>query len=46
MSAKFWLETPALARNVGFSARELGVLQRLVREHRTQLIEAWHEFFG
>jgi len=45
-SAKFWLERVALARNVGFSARELGVLQRLVTERRDKLLEAWHDFFG
>lgn len=45
-SAKFWLHDGGLARNVGFSAKELGVLQRLVLEHRTQLLEAWHGFFG
>ncbi len=45
-SAKFWLERVALARNVGFSARELGVLQRLVVERRDELLEAWHGFFG
>jgi hypothetical protein len=32
-SAKFWIENVALARNVGFSARELGDIQRLVRQH-------------
>ena len=45
-SAKFWLNNVSLARNVGFSARELGVLQRLVTEHREQLLEAWNGFFG
>ena len=45
-SAKFWLHDGALARNVGFSARELGVIQKLVLEHRTRLLEAWHGFFG
>ena len=45
-SAKFWLTPVSLARNAGFSARELGVLQRLVGAHCADLIEAWHEFFG
>jgi hypothetical protein len=45
-SAKFWLENVALARDIGFSAKELGEAQRIVREHREQLLEAWHEFFG
>lgn len=45
-SAKVWLEGVALAGNVGFSAKELGEVLRLVREHQTQLLEAWHDFFG
>jgi len=45
-SAKFWLSNIALARNIGFSAKELGVLQRLVVEHQATLLEAWNGFFG
>ena len=32
-TAKFWIENLSLARNIGFSAQELGEAQRLVREH-------------
>lgn len=46
VSAKFWIENVALARNVGFSAKELGILLRLVREHQSTLLEAWYEYFG
>ena len=46
-TAKFWIENPSLARNIGFSAQELGEAQRLVREeHREDFLEAWHGFFG
>ena len=45
-SAKFWLARVDLARNAGFSARELGELRRLVRDHRAALLEAWHGYFG
>ncbi|MBA3519082.1 MAG: DUF4160 domain-containing protein [Rhizobiales bacterium] len=45
-SAKFWIENVSLARNSGFSAKELGEVQRFVREHREQFLEAWHDFFG
>jgi hypothetical protein len=45
-TAKFWIENVALARNIGFSAKELGDIQRLVRQHRIELSEAWHGFFG
>ena len=30
-SAKFWLQSVALARNVGFNAQELNEIQRIVR---------------
>lgn len=45
-SAKFWTENVALARNIGFSAKELGILLRLVREHQQTLLGAWYEYFG
>jgi hypothetical protein len=45
-TAKFWIENVSLARNISFSAKELGDIQRLVREHRTELLESWHGFFG
>jgi Domain of unknown function (DUF4160) len=45
-TAKFWIENLSLARNIGFSAQELGEAQRLVREHREDFLEAWHGFFG
>lgn len=45
-TAKFWIEKVVLARNIGFSAKELGEALRLVRKHREHFLEAWHEFFG
>lgn len=45
-SAKFWLDKVAVARNVGFSATELAEVRRLVVAHRSQILEAWHVFFG
>lgn len=45
-SAKFWLESVEVARNIGFSAKELRKLHKLVAEHRTILLEAWHGYFG
>ena len=44
-SAKFWLDPISLSRNLGFNARELRRLQLIVMEHRTELLEAWNEFF-
>jgi len=45
LSAKFWLSPVLLARNRGFSARELRQVERIVRENRQQLLEAWNEYF-
>lgn len=45
-SAKFWVQPVALARNFGFSPRELRALQDVVSENQTAFMEAWHEHFG
>ncbi len=45
-SAKFWLNPLALARNFGFSARELGKFEKIVGKNETSLVEAWNEDFG
>lgn len=46
LSAKFWLDPVALARNFGFAARELNTLQSIVRKERQRLLEAWDGYFG
>ena len=46
LSAKFWLEPPELARNVGLGATELRRVQSVVSEHRSVLLEKWHGYFG
>ncbi|MGB2621363.1 MAG: DUF4160 domain-containing protein [Candidatus Acidiferrum sp.] len=46
LSAKFWLDPVALARNFGFSAAELHRVESLVEEHATEFIEAWNGHFG
>jgi hypothetical protein len=45
-TCKFWLEPLSLARNHGFSARELNTIRRLVSDHRTKIVEAWREHCG
>jgi hypothetical protein len=45
-TAKFWLEPVALAKNIGFSAKELRKLESLVEENKVMLAEAWYEYFG
>jgi hypothetical protein len=44
--AKFWLEPVQLAANHGFNGRELNRIQRLVEEHRHELLGAWNEYFS
>jgi hypothetical protein len=46
LSAKFWLDPVQLAANFGFRAHELREIQSIVSNHRTELLEASHEFFG
>ncbi len=46
LSAKFWLNPVSLARNRGFSARELRQVEEIVQENRQILGEAWNEYFG
>lgn len=46
LSAKFWLNPVSLARNLGFDARELRHIEKIIREHQTELLEAWHGYFS
>jgi Domain of unknown function (DUF4160) len=41
--AKFWLDPIALASNYGFKAHELNEIERIIREHQVEFLEAWHE---
>lgn len=44
-SAKFWLSPLSLARNMGFGARELRMIERMVAENRQRFLDAWNEYF-
>jgi hypothetical protein len=44
--AKFWLSPVAVARSVGYGARDLRELRRLVEQNRDLLEAKWHEYFG
>jgi hypothetical protein len=46
LSAKFWLEPVELARNRGFSPKELRRIRKLVILHREVFLEAWHGHLG
>lgn len=45
-TAKFWLTPAALAYNIGFRARELRDIQRIVSERSAEFLEAWNDYFG
>ena len=45
--AKFWLEPiVSLAIYHGLSSRKLNDIQKLVEEHKNEIIEAWQRYFG
>lgn len=41
--AKFWLDPVELERNRGFAGHELRKIEDLVREHESELIDAWND---
>jgi hypothetical protein len=46
LSCKFWLRPVALARNLGFSAKELRDIEKIITENNQLLWEAWNGYFG
>jgi hypothetical protein len=45
-TAKLWLRTLTLAWNSGLRPPELRQIRRIIEIQQSQLLEAWHEFFG
>ncbi len=45
-TAKFWLRPVRLARNFGYSNRQVAELSDKVREERLRFLEAWRVHFG
>lgn len=45
-SAKVWLDEVALAKNIGYNARELRYILKLTADHQQTLLEAWNDYFG
>jgi hypothetical protein len=43
--AKFWLDPVRLERSGRFRRPELAAIQRIIVEHRDELMEAWDEYF-
>ena len=46
VSAKFWLQPVVLARNFGFTPRELRRIKNLIEKNQEKLLEAWHGHLG
>jgi hypothetical protein len=44
--AKFWLDPIRLQSSGGFSRVEIARMEKLVRDHRVVLTEAWDEYFA
>lgn len=44
-AAKFWLEPVRLQGSAGFSAIEIRQVERLILQHRSDLLGAWHAYF-
>jgi len=44
--AKFWLDPVRLQRSGGFGSNEINRMQRLVDEHREELMRNWNEYFS
>jgi len=44
--AKVWLSDCGLAASKGFSQRDIARILQAVQEHRQQMLEAWHGYFG
>ena len=44
-TCKFWLRPVALARNLGFSPKELRSIEALTIKHSQEILEAWNEYF-
>ena len=43
--AKLWLTPVTLAQSRGFRTGEISEILNMVREHREQFLERWHEHF-
>nr|WP_245197676.1 DUF4160 domain-containing protein [Jiella mangrovi] len=43
---KVWLKDMRLARNAGFSAREVNAIMKIVAKNNDSFLEAWNDHFG
>ena len=43
--AKFWLDPVWLQRSGGFRQPEITRVSEMIEEHRTEIVEAWNDYF-
>jgi hypothetical protein len=44
--AKFWLDPIRLQMSGGFRRPEIVRIAKILEEHQSEIVEAWHEYFG
>lgn len=44
--AKFWIDPIRLQSSGGFNRIEISKMHKIIKEHHSQLLEAWNEYFG
>ncbi len=44
--AKFCLDPVRLQRSGGFNRTDIGRIHRIIEDHRSELVEAWNDYFG
>lgn len=44
--AKFWLDPIRLQKSGGFRRPEIVRIAKILEEHQSEIVEAWHEYFG
>jgi hypothetical protein len=44
--AKFWLEPVQLAKSVGYNAKELSKISKLIMDNSSLFKRRWNEYFG
>lgn len=45
-TAKFWLDPVRLQNSGGFARTEINRMQRLVENHREDLLRSWNDYFN
>ncbi len=46
MICKFWMQPVVLARNQGFTPKELNAIRKIILNNSQKIMEAWYEHCG